>query len=132
MNALWQHTVYLTKRSLDSFPGIRDQKVLPRFMRLLGVTFSGNHQIYGFCLAAYLLIVLISICTITVYDALFRQIKEHIFHSINIMITPRKHCKFNLYSIHCCNYLNGEPMKYFLIEGLYPLYLLPLNKLGSA
>ena len=111
MNALWQHTGYLTKCSLDSFPGIRDQKVLPRFMRQLGVAFSGNHQIYICCLTAYLLIVVISICAITVYNAIFRQIKEHVFHSINIVITSRKHRKFNWYSIHCCNYLNCEPIE---------------------
>lgn len=39
MNSLWEHSGYLTKYSFDSFSGIRDQKVLPRFIRLLGVTF---------------------------------------------------------------------------------------------
>ena len=68
MNVLWQHTGYLTGCSLDSFPGIRNQKVLPRFMRQFGVAFSGNHQIYICCLTAYLLMVVISL---TIFINLF-------------------------------------------------------------
>jgi hypothetical protein len=132
MNSLREHTGYLTKCSFDSFSGIRDQKVLPRFMRLLGVTFSGNHQINTFCLFANQFIVVISICTIAIYNAIFRQIKEQVFHSINIMITPRKHRKFNWDSIHCCNYLNSEPIEVFSHRRFIAPVLLPLNKLRST
>ncbi len=130
MNALWQHTGYLTKNSLDSFSGVRDQKVLPRFMRQLGVAFSGNHQINICRLTAHFLIVVISVCTITIYNAVLRQIREHIFHPINIVITSWKHRKFNWYSIHGCNYLNRESIEVFSHRRFIAPVLLPLNKFG--
>jgi hypothetical protein len=94
MNSLWQHTGYLTKYCLDLFPGIRDQKVLTWFMSLFGVTFLVIIKIYTICFAVYLFILVISIGTIAIYNDIFRQIKDHVFHSFNIVITPRKNCKF--------------------------------------
>jgi len=132
MIASWQPTGYLTKGSLDSFPGIRDQKVLQRFMRQLGVAFSGNHQIYICCLTAYLLIVVISICTNTIYNAVSRQIKEHVFHFVDIVITSGKHRKFNWYSIHCCDYLNSKTIEVPSHRRFIPTILLSLNKLGTT
>jgi len=132
MNALRKHTGYLAKCSLDSFSGIGDHKVFPRFMRLQGITFSCNHQFNAFCIHAYLFIIIICVCTIAIQSTIFRQIKKHVFHPINIMVAPREHSKFNRYSIYCCNYLNCEPIEVFSHGSFIAPVLITLNNFGST
>lgn len=102
------------------------------FLKLL---FLAILKLICFGFAANLLIVVISICslcTFFIYNAIFRQIKEHIFHSINIVIAPRNHRKFNWYSIQCCNYLNSEPIEVFSHRRFKDPVFLPLNKLRAT
>lgn len=126
MNTLWEHTCYLAKHSFDSLSGIVDQKVFLWFMGLFGITFSSNHQINVFCISTYLFIVVIGICTIAIKSATFRQIKKHIFHSIDIMKAFWERCKLNRYSINSCYYLNRVSIEIFSERSFIPRNFLPL------
>ena len=125
-------TGYMFKHGLDSFSGIGDQKAFPWFMWLFGIKFPGNHQINVFCIQTYLFIVVIGICAIAINIAIFRQIKKHVFHSINIMKATCEHGKLNRYPINSSYYLNKVSIEIFSDRSFITPELIPLNYFGST
>ncbi len=132
MNSFREHTGFLTECSLNSFSGVGNQEVLPWFIRSSGITLTDDHQSYVFSLVTDILTEIVRVSTITINSAIFRKIKVHVLHAINIMITSRKNCKLNWHSINCGNNLNGKTIKIFSHRWLIALILFSLDKSGTT
>src|SRR4030066_733023 len=132
MNTFRKHNRNLAKHSFNSFTRNRNDVFLPWLMLPFGFSFSGNHQFYIFSFQTIFFIFIVCVCAITIKYTALRKIKEHIFHSIDIMIGSWQDCKFYRNTIDSRDNLDCKTIKVFSQRGFITSILIPFNNPGTG